>query len=45
MLTTVMQKCKNCGHILEFGSTETCPFCEKEENERQTEETTTNKEY
>jgi len=29
-----MQKCKNCGHILEFGNTETCPFCDKEKDEK-----------
>lgn len=38
--TTVKdQACKKCEHILEFGSTATCPFCE-ERNEEQKKEIT-----
>ena len=33
MITVELQKCKNCGHILEFGTTETCPFCQNKNEE------------
>jgi len=37
MITVEMQKCKDCGYILIFGSTETCPNCKPKYKDKEDE--------